>query len=104
MLRALRYTRIALLIFGSGMIAGLIVVAGEFSAWQRPAAGLMALGLVLIPLGLFADGHGMTLIGWVIARLRRHKPRKGRAKRASPARRRKPARSTGRAAARSRSR
>jgi hypothetical protein len=102
MLRALRYTKIALLIFGAGMIAGLVVVAGEYAAWQRPAARLMALGLILIPLGLFADGHGMTVIGWLIARLRRRKPAKRPARRASPARPRKRAPSTRRSPARSR--
>ena len=104
MLKALRYTRIALLVFGLGMIAGLVVVAGEYPAWQRPAAGLMALGLVLIPVGLFIDGHGTAVIGWLIAKLRRRKPAKRRARRASPARPRKRAPPPRRSPARTRSR
>src|SRR5690242_16180896 len=104
MLRALRYTRIALLVFGAGMIAGLVVVAGDFLTWQRPAAALMALGLLLLPVGLFADSHGMALIGWLISRRRRRKPAKGRATRASPGRPRQRAQSTRRAAARKRTR
>ena|SRR5579872_5650102 len=104
MLRALRYTKIALLIFGAGMLAGLVVVSGNYSAWQQPAAALMALGLVLIPVALFADGHGMVLLRWVILRLRGRKPTKNRARRRSPARQRKPAQSGRRSAPRSRGR
>jgi hypothetical protein len=85
----LHYTKIALLVFGAGMIAGLVVVAGEYTAWQRPAAGLMALGLVLIPVGLFADGHGMAAFVWLAARLSRRRPMPRRAKPRSPAARRK---------------
>jgi membrane protein implicated in regulation of membrane protease activity len=85
----MRYTKIALLIFGLGIVAGLVVVAGEFLAWQPPAAGLMALGLVLIPVGLFADGHGMAAFAWLAARLSRRRPVPRRAKPRPPAARRK---------------
>ncbi len=102
---SMRYTKIALLIFGLGMIAGLVVVAGEFSQWERPAAGLMALGLVLIPVALFADGHGMALVAWLAARLSRSRRPPRRAKPRSPAARRKrPARSVARSSPRKRSR
>jgi membrane protein implicated in regulation of membrane protease activity len=98
MLRRLHYTKTALLVFGAGMIAGLVVVAGEYTAWQRPAAALMALGLVLIPIGLFADGHGMAALSWLAARLSRRRPPPKRGKARPPARRPK---RTARAAAKS---
>ena len=105
MFRALRYTKIALLVFGLGMLAGLVVVAGEYTAWQRPAAGLMALGLVLIPVGLFADGHGMALVTRLAARLSRPKPPPKRARPRTPASRRKrPARSAAKSTPRKRGR
>ena len=64
----LRYTKAALLIFGLGLVTGLVVVVGEFSEWDYLASGIMALGLVLLPLGLFADGRGIAALRW-IARL-----------------------------------
>jgi hypothetical protein len=89
----MHYTKIALLIFGLGMIAGLVVVAGEYQAWERAAAAVMALGLALIPLGLFADGHGMVPMRWLAGRLRRRPAAKPRSKpRATAPRRRPPAR------------
>jgi len=102
-LRQLRYTKIALLIFGLGMIAGLVVVAGEYPAWERAASAAMALGLVLIPVGLFADGRGMALIRWLTARFSRRKTAPGRSRQRIPVSRRKqPIRATARAATRKR--
>jgi len=91
-MRRLRYTKIALLVFGLGMIAGLVVVSGEYSAWERVASALMALGLVLIPVGLFADGRGMALIRWLAARLSRRPAARPRSKPRATPRRRQPAR------------
>jgi len=89
----MRYTKAALFIFGIGLVTGFVVVVGEFSAWERPAAATMALGLVLIPVGLFADGHGMAAVRWIAARFRRGKRPKKRGKsRRPPARRKPPAR------------
>ena len=100
----MRYTKAALLIFGLGLVVGFVVVVGEFSEWERPAAAMMALGLVLIPVGLFADGHGMTAIRWIVARFRRKKRPRSRAKsRRPPSRRKPPARSPSRAPRRKRS-
>ena len=99
----MRYTTAALLVFGFGLAAGFVVVVGEFSEWERPAAGIMALGLVLIPVGLFADGHGMAAIRWIVARFRRKKRPISRAKsRRPPARRKPPSRPASRAPRRKR--
>ncbi len=99
----MRYTKIALLIFGLGMIAGLVVVVGEYAAWERAASALMALGLVLVPVGLFADGSGMALLRWLAARLsRRPRRRKGPRPRSTAPRRRQPARAGAGGAARKR--
>ena len=100
----MRYTKTALLVFGLGLIIGFVVVVGEFSDWERPAAAIMALGLVLIPVGLFADGHGMAAVRWIIDRCRRKKRPRTRAKSRRPAVRRKPpARAPARAPRRKRS-
>jgi hypothetical protein len=100
----MRYTKAALLVFGLGLMAGFVVVVGEFSEWERPAAAMMALGLALLPVGLFADGHGMAAIRWIVGRFRRRKrPRpRGKSRRAT-ARRKPPARSPSRAPRRKRS-
>ena len=86
----MRYTKAALLVFGLGLVVGFVVVVGEFSEWERPAAAMMALGLGLIPVGLFADGHGMAAIRWIVARIRRKKRPRPRGKSRRPAPRRKP--------------
>jgi xanthosine utilization system XapX-like protein len=51
----MRYTKIALLTFGAGLIVGLIVVVVEINTLDRVASGLMALGLFGIPLGMIVD-------------------------------------------------
>jgi hypothetical protein len=86
----MRYTKAALLVFGLGLVTGFVVVVGEFFEWERPAAATMAIGLVLIPVGLFADGHGMAAIRWVVARFRRRQRPKARPKPRRPAAKRKP--------------
>jgi hypothetical protein len=77
----LRYTKVALLIFGLGLATGLVVVVGEFSEWEYLASGIMALGLVLLPLGLFADGRGIAALRWIARRFSGSKrsPKRGRA-------------------------
>jgi hypothetical protein len=87
----MRYTKIALLLFGLGLASGFVIVVGELSKWERVASALMALGLVALPIGLFADGHGMKLIAWIARRFTRGKPRKHRAKSRTAVKRRKPA-------------
>ena len=51
----MRYTKLALLTFGAGLVLGLIVVVGEISPLARIASGLMALGIIGIPAGIVAD-------------------------------------------------
>jgi hypothetical protein len=86
----MRYTKIALLIFGLGLISGLVVVAGEFARLERVASAVMALGLVLLPVALFADGRGMRLLGWIARRFSAGRRKKARPKSRPAARRRKP--------------
>jgi hypothetical protein len=86
----MRYTKLALLIFGLGLISGLVVVAGEFARLERVASAVMALGLVLLPVALFADGRGMRLLGWIAACFSAGRRKKARPKPRPAARRRKP--------------
>jgi ABC-type phosphate transport system permease subunit len=51
----MRYTRIALLVFGFGLLLGLVVVVAEIKSLERVVSGLMALGIVAIPIGVIAD-------------------------------------------------
>lgn len=89
----MRYTKAALLVFGLGLIIGFVVVVGEFSEWERTASAIMALGLVLIPVALFADGRGTAVFAWIAARLSRRKRKQPRSKpRPSAPRRKAPAR------------
>ena len=69
----MRYTKAALLIFGAGILLGLAVVAAELAGIERVASGVMALGLVLLPLGLFADIRGFAALRWIARRLSRGK-------------------------------
>jgi hypothetical protein len=73
----MRYTKIALLTFGAGLILGFVVVVGEIDRLDRVASGLMALGLAALPLGMLAD--------WRLATKAAPKPIKRRA-RTSPRR------------------
>jgi hypothetical protein len=51
----MRYTKMALLAFGLGLLLGLVVIAAEIKALERFASGLMALGIAAIPFGILAD-------------------------------------------------
>ena len=51
----MRYTKIALLAFGFGLLLGLVVLGGEIKSLARVASGLMALGIAAIPIGMAAD-------------------------------------------------
>jgi hypothetical protein len=85
LLRRLRYTRYALLVFGLGLISGFVAVVGEIPRLELPSSAAMALGLVAVPVGLFADGHGFALLRWIADRLSRRNRPKPRAKARSPA-------------------
>jgi hypothetical protein len=71
------YTKIALLIFGAGLMLGLVIVVAEIDRFDRVASGLMAVGLIGVPAGMVAD--------WRRATKAAQKPPKKRAK--TPARR-----------------
>jgi len=51
----MRYTKIALLAFGFGLLLGLVVLGAEIKSLERVASGLMALGIAAIPIGMVAD-------------------------------------------------
>ncbi len=51
----MRYTKLALLAFGVGLLLGLIVVVVEVKSLERVASGLMALGIAGIPIGMIID-------------------------------------------------
>ncbi len=64
------YTKIALLTFGAGLVLGLAVVVIEIDWLGRVASGLMALGLMTIPIGMIVD--------WRLATKSARQPPKGR--------------------------
>jgi hypothetical protein len=51
----MRYTKLALLAFGCGLLLGLIVIAAEIKSLERVASGLMAVSIAAIPVGVVAD-------------------------------------------------
>jgi hypothetical protein len=51
----MRYSKRALLVFGAGAALGLVVVSVELPGLGRIASLTMAVGIVLLPLALFAD-------------------------------------------------
>ena len=98
----LRYTKAALLIFGLGLVLGLVVVAGELPGFERVASGVMALAIVSLPVALVVDGRGAAIVQRIRARFsRRKRPKRSAARPAraprpvvtrAPARRRPAAR------------
>ena len=99
----MRYTKIALLIFGLGLVTGFVIVVGEFARLGRVASALMALGLMALPVGLVAD-RGVAVRGWFAARFSRRKGKTARRKsRPAAARRKPPPKSPARVARRRRS-
>jgi hypothetical protein len=51
----LRYSKIALLVFGAGLVLGLVVVSVRLPGLARVASVAMALGIAALPVTLFAD-------------------------------------------------
>ena len=51
----MRYSKAALLVFGGGVLLGLLVVVGEIRWLGRVASGAMALGIIALPVALIAD-------------------------------------------------
>ncbi len=68
----MRYTKIALLTFGAGLLLGLLVVVIEIDWLGRVASSLMALGLAAVPFGMIVD--------WRLAAKPARKPIKARGK------------------------
>jgi hypothetical protein len=54
-LSGLRYSKSALLVFGAGLVIGLVVVAAKLPGFARVASLAMAAGIVALPFALFAD-------------------------------------------------
>lgn len=59
----MRYTKIGLLVFGLGLVLGLVVVAVEIRSLERLASGLMALGIAAIPIALILDWRARAMHG-----------------------------------------
>jgi hypothetical protein len=75
-LAQLGYAKAALLLFGIGLVLGLVAVVFEVGGLERPAAAAMALGIVAIPLGMLVDWRLATRMPRVApSRPRSPKPR-----------------------------
>ena len=83
----MRYTKIALLTFGAGLVLALAVVAAELDGLERLASAVMALGIATIPIGMAIDWRLATRAA---ARPPR-RPAKPRTRRAAPNPRRRAA-------------
>ncbi|TMJ57097.1 MAG: hypothetical protein E6G81_13050 [Alphaproteobacteria bacterium] len=73
----MRYTKAALLLFGLGLVLGFALIIAEVPGFGWIASGVMALGLVALPVGLLADGR-VAFVQRILARFsrkRRAKPR-----------------------------
>jgi hypothetical protein len=66
----MRYTKIALLTFGAGLVLGLLAVVIAIDWLGRVASSLMASGLAAVPLGMIVD--------WRLATQSARTPRKAR--------------------------
>jgi Cu/Ag efflux pump CusA len=51
----MRYTKIAILVFGLGLVLGLLVIGAEIKRLERVASALMALGVTALPIGMIVD-------------------------------------------------
>jgi hypothetical protein len=85
-LPGLRYSKIALLVFGAGLVLGLAVVAAKLPSLARVASLTMAAGIVALPFAAIADWRRHIIrASRIPARRTKAKPGK---RRASPGRRR----------------
>jgi Cu/Ag efflux pump CusA len=73
----MRYTKAALLLFGLGLVLGFALIVAEVPGFGWMASGVMALGLVALPVGLLADGR-VALVHRILARFSRKKRAKPR--------------------------
>jgi hypothetical protein len=72
-LPGLRYSKSALLVFGAGLVIGLVVVAAKLPGFARVASLAMAAGIVALPFTLIADWRRRVPAPKPIARGRRRK-------------------------------
>jgi hypothetical protein len=82
----MHYSKRALLIFGTGLVLGLVVVAARVPGLARVASLAMAAGIVALPFAVFADWRRRFVATANVAR-RRVRAKPGR-RRAAPKRRR----------------
>jgi hypothetical protein len=74
----MRYAKAALLLFGSGLLLGLAVVAADLPWLERIASAAMALGLLLLPIAILIDFRHSAFVGRFTAPLRKRPPRRAR--------------------------
>jgi membrane protein implicated in regulation of membrane protease activity len=55
-----RYSKLALLVFGAGLVLGLVVVSVRLPGLARVASLAMALGIAALPVALIADWRRKT--------------------------------------------
>jgi hypothetical protein len=89
LLQRMRYTKIALLTFGVGLLLGLVVVVIGIDSLARAASGLMALGLFGIPVCMLIDWWPPAKATQKSVKRRKRSP----ARRRAPAQPRRPPRS-----------
>ena len=89
----MRYTKLALLTFGAGLVLALVAVAADVRAVHRIASTAMALGIAALPIGMAVDWRLATRASRPTSRRR---GKAGTRRNVTPARRRprKPARSS----------
>jgi Cu/Ag efflux pump CusA len=95
----MRYTKIALLVFGLGLVIGFALIVAEVPSFGLIGSAIMALGLIGLPIGLIADGR-VAFVQRILSRFSRPKPAMPRRRTRAvtsrsvgrPARRRPPAR------------
>jgi Cu/Ag efflux pump CusA len=68
----MRYTKAALLLFGLGLVLGFALIVAEVPGFGWMASGVMALGLVALPVGLLADGR-VAFVHRILSRFSRKK-------------------------------
>ncbi|MGH7065222.1 MAG: hypothetical protein ACREET_14190 [Stellaceae bacterium] len=56
----MRWSKIALLMFGAGLLLGLAAIAADIGWPERPASALMALGIAALPIGMAVDWRRAT--------------------------------------------
>ena len=69
----MRYTKIALLIFGLGLVVGFALIVAEVPSFGLIGSAIMALGLIGLPIGIIADGR-VAFVRRIVARFSRSKP------------------------------